>query len=235
MDRRYFESVEWKDKVNPAFAQYWKARKRYGLVDPEDQTERGPALEEWNSASRLLADEQSKLKDPIYTTVWEEIARPLDGEVSPGRGDGPKGYAVNPESTVAFRQLTFLTLGITFRQLITLLEEDLSVYSKLLKVHRAYWLTRKGSFRDLRLKFHSDHFSIMVQGLDFGLRRLNEWELALCFDEICPCDQRHSAESLKKFRTGVTRACKRLRESMNEPTSFEMPTRNRHRRHPQVS
>jgi len=46
-------------------------------------------------------------------------------------------------------------------------------------------------------KTQYDHFTLMVQGLDFGLNRLNEFELAACLDDICPCAQRHSVEYLK--------------------------------------
>ena len=63
--------------------------------------------------------------------------------------------------------------------------------------------------KDLKLKFNWDHFSVIIQGLDFGLDRLTAEELADCLSEICPCGQRHSLEYLKKVRTSIKQACDR--------------------------
>jgi hypothetical protein len=230
MKRKYFAREEWRQRVNPVFVKYWNASKRFHAVDINDRKKWKKAFNEMGAASRLLAEEESKIQNPRFTRVWREILRPLDGEVWPGGGEAGKGYAVNPESSAFFRDLVFLILGVTFRELIVQLERDPGRYPKLLKVHRAYYRFRAGktSFRDLKLKFHFDHFSIMVQGLDFGLGGLNESELAACFDEICPCGRyRHSVGFLTKFRTSVKQACERLRESMNKPTSFETPKTHR--------
>lgn len=200
--------------------------KKLRQVGASDPAKWKPAFDEAAAESRLLAVEISKLQNPKYANVWREIIRPLDGEVWPGGGEAGRGYAENPESTGIFRTLVYLLLGITFRELITEFEKDVHVYPKLLRVHNAYYRLRSGktSFNDLKLKFQHDHFSIMVQGLDFGLDRLNEWQLADCFDEICPCGRhRHSVGSLSKFRTSVKQACERLRVSVEKPTSFEMP------------
>lgn len=211
--------------VNAAFEDYWSAVKRYQSVDVNNQGQWKKAFDEMGVASRRLAEDQSKIKDPKFTKVWSEILKPLDGEIWPSRADTGKGYALNPESSALFRILAFLILGVTFRELIVQLEKNPAVYPKLLKVHRAYYrfLLGKASFRDLKLKFHFDHFSIMVQGLDFGLAAINEWELADCFDEICPCGRhRHSSGVLSRFRTEVKQACERVRVSTKRPTSFEI-------------
>lgn len=226
MKRRPFDANKRRPHVNAAFEGYWSAVKRYQSVDANNRAEWKKGFDEMGAASRLLAEEESKIKNPRFTKVWSEILKPLDGEIWPVRAEAGKGYAVNPESSALFRDFVFLILGITFRELIVQLEKDPAVYPKLLKVHRAYYrfCIGKVSFRDLKLKFHYDHFSIMVQGLDFGLAALNEWELADCFDEICPCGRyRHSPGVLSRFRTEVKQACERLRESINKPTSFETP------------
>jgi hypothetical protein len=223
--RRYFENTDWRLGVNHGFAEYWSALKKFNQIDASDRERRERARYESEAASRRLAEEVAKLQNPIYANVWQEILKPLDGEVWPGGGEPGRGYAVNPEGSSFFRTLVFLLLGTTFRELITELDNDPRVYAKLLKVHTAHYrfLAGEGSFRDLKLKFQIDHFSIMVQGLDFGLETLNQWQLAKCFDEICSCGRhRHSVEGLKRFRTSVKKACKRLRESVNKPTSFEM-------------
>lgn len=227
MKRRYFENTDWHPDVNEGFAEYWSALKNFNQINVSDWERRERARYENESASRRLAEEIPKLQNPIYANVWQEILKPLDGEVWPGSAEPGRGYAVNPESSSFFRTLVFLLLGTTFRELITELDRDPRVYPKLLKVHTAHYrfLTGGGSFRDLKLKFQIDHFSIMVQGLDFGLERLNQWQLANCFDEICSCGRhRHSVEGLKTFRTNVKKACARLRESVNKPTSFKMPS-----------
>ena len=224
MKREHFGRANWRDLVNHAFSHYWRAMKNLRRVDASDPTKRKQVFDEAGAESRLLAKAISELKNPSYATVWREIIKPLDGEQWPGGGELGRGYAVNPESSGIFRSLVYLLLGITFRELITDLENNPHAYRKLLKAHNAYCRLRLGktSYNDLKLKFHNDHFSIMVQGLDFGLDQLNEWQLVDCFDEICPCGRsRHSVGSLSKFRTTVKRACERLRQSVNEPTSFD--------------
>jgi len=71
-------------------------------------------------------------------------------------------------------------------------------------------LTGRKPLGGLKLKFKYDHFVLMVQGLDFGLDKLNELELAACLNEICPCAQRHSVEYLKKLRALIQKTCKAL-------------------------
>ncbi len=73
-------------------------------------------------------------------------------------------------------------------------------------VHRDFWRGGSG-FHNLKLKFSLDHFQIITEGLDFGFDKLTADELADCLDEICPCDQKHSPEYLKKLRTRIKQAC----------------------------
>jgi hypothetical protein len=210
--------------MDVGFVRYWAARKRLGVADRSGAKWK-EAFQELAAASRIFPNEEAKHKESIYTTSWQEITRPLDGEMWPPKAlEAGKGYAVNPEASPFFRFVVFLKLGITFRELITELEKDRSSYAKLLKVHRDYERLHvgKASVRDLKLKFNLDHFSIMLQGLAYGLNELSELELAACFDEICPCAQRHSVEWLKKFRTRVKKACEHLQESKNEPTTINM-------------
>jgi hypothetical protein len=145
--------------------------------------------------------------------------------VWPSSGEPGKGYAVNPEASSFFRDLVFLKFGMTYRELITQMEKDEGAHRKLLRVHQDFYRFRwsGNGFRNLRLKFNLDHFQLLVQGLDFGLDTLNEWELGTCFNEICPCAQRHSGEYLKKLRARAKKYCAQVFESMNKPTSFELP------------
>ena len=75
----------------------------------------------------------------------------------------------------------------------------------------------------LKMKFSLTHFGIIVQGLDFGLKKLNEEELAECLDEICPCSRTHSADYLKKLRAQMMRACKSLGARNARRTTVDLP------------
>lgn len=217
--RKYFERNEWHQRVNPLFVRYWAATKRWRFIDRQSETESKTAFDELGAASRLLPEGESK-----YARVWTEIMRPLDGEV-PLSGEPGKAYAVNPENSAFFRDLVFLKFGISYRELITLAERDEKAHRKLLRVHQDYYrfIWSGNDFNHLRLRFNLNHFQLLVQGLAFGLDSLNELELQSCFDEICPCGQRHSGEYLKKLRAKVKKACDRLIESASKPTTLPVP------------
>jgi hypothetical protein len=225
MKSKYLDRNEWRNRVSPAFSQYWNAIKRQRVIDPNNKKASTKAFDEVAAASRLLHAEQSTIQEPKYGRLWHEITRPLDGEVWPSSGEPGKGYAVNPEASSFFRDLVFLKFGMTYRELITQMEKDEGAHRKLLRVHQDFYRFRwsGNGFRNLRLKFNLDHFQLLVQGLDFGLDTLNEWELGTCFNEICPCAQRHSGEYLKKLRARAKKYCAQVFESMNKPTSFELP------------
>ena len=117
-------------------------------------------------------------------------------------------YPVNPEGSPLFRMLVFLKHGVTFRELIRQvdIEKSQAAHRKLISVHRDYWRILTGAkFHDLKLKFNWDHFEVITHGLDFGLDGLDEYELADCLDEICPCRLKHSPTYLKKLRMTIKR------------------------------
>jgi hypothetical protein len=123
-------------------------------------------------------------------------------------------YPDNPGSNFFFRLLIFLKFGITYRRLMTAisLERSSEAYTKLQKVHHDQFrlLSGEKSLEDLKLKFSHRHFHFMVQGMDFGLNNLNPIELTNCFNDICQCARRHSAEYMRKFRTSVRKVAKQL-------------------------
>src|SRR5262249_39704873 len=157
--------------------------------------------------------------------VWPAIFANLDGEgrFNVGMEEG-KGYVTSPESNGLFRELVFLKYGITFRQLMVQVERDPSAYRKLIRVHYDFFVLRAGiiGLSELKLKLSDNHFHIMVQGFDHGIAHLNEWELASCFDEICPCGQRHSVGYMKKLRIAIKKACERAMASANQPTTIDI-------------
>jgi hypothetical protein len=223
--KKYFSRIEWRKRVDPAFTRYWAAMKMIWILSAnknskgKDEAVRR-ATHEVGAASRELRIDPSS----ISTRVWPAIFAGLDGEGTFSRGDINRGYITSPESSPFFRQLVFFMYGITFRELMVEIEKDPNACRKLMRIHVAFSRLQagKGGYNHPRLKFKLTHFQVMVQGLDFGFEDLNEWELASCFDEICPCDQKHSVESMKKFRVRVKKACAHVLSSMEEPTSFEI-------------
>jgi hypothetical protein len=165
------------------------------------------------AASRLFEQELARIKHPIAEKVSAAVLAPLDGEVWPWPVPGKPGmaYVTNPEASSIFRTLVFLKHGVTFRALVQELENP-EAHRKWMAVHRDFWRLQSGnaSYSDLKLKFKLEHFEILVQSLDFGLDKLNEWELAQCLDEICPCAQKHSTEYLKKLRNQIRKASRSL-------------------------
>jgi hypothetical protein len=221
--------IGWQQKVNPAYVRWWLARKaNAALVNISDKKKR---TEEWTrnykelcAASRLLNAARAKIENPQF--VGSEIDKPLDGEVWPWpvNGEPGKAYITNPESCPIFRTLVFLKYGVTFRELVCQVEHVPKAYQKWMRVHADYRRFRWGGSLDrLKIKFNLTHFQIIVQGLDFGLKELNEEELAECLDEICPCSQKHSADYLKKLRSQMTKACKSLSVRNAQSTTVDLP------------
>lgn len=176
------------------------------------------------AASREFNQELQKISNGISAQVWSALLAGLDGEGQFSGGEAGKSYVTNPESNTFFRTLVFLKYGISFRELMVELEKNPSVYRKLKQIHNDFrrFRTKVLPLSELKLKFNLTHFQIMVQGLDFGILDLNEWELARCFDEICPCAQRHSVEYMKKFRVRVKKACEHVLSSSSKPTTIDI-------------
>jgi hypothetical protein len=212
-------SDDWRARVNGVYVRYWLANKANRSLPKITDKKRQAAA--WNRnykelcvTTRLLNAELATLKKAEFTNAASEIAKPLDGEPTRWRlrGKPGAGYITNPEACPMFRTLVFLKYGVTFRELVCELERSPKAFDKWKRVHTAYHKMRwgDGSLDTLKLKFNFTHFKIMVQGLDFGLKGLNEWELAYCLDEICPCSQKHSRHSLKKLRKQIIKACRSL-------------------------
>jgi hypothetical protein len=219
---------EWRARVTSGFVRYWSAmRANHALARIRDRTEQKRAFrrsyEELIKASHDLQREQQKITDGISAKVWLAISALLDGEGEFRGGGSGKAYVTSPESNSLFRELVFLKYGITYRELMVEVEKNPSAYRDLLSVHNDFsrFLAGKLKMCDLKLKFRFIHFQMMVQGFDHGILDLNAWELASCYDEICPCGQKHSVDYLKKLRLRVYKACLRLLAHANDPTTIE--------------
>lgn len=217
--RTYFTREKWRERVNPAFVSYWSAMKKMnwaGRIPDPIQSKAAWQLgyEALAPASRLLPEEIAKIPNPVSRQVWTKIFAGLDGEQEMILTESGVGYAQNLESNCVFRMLVFLKFGITYRNLVTSidLDHDVEAYKKYQKVHLDMFRFKcQGfNFEGLKLKFHYHHFAIMIQGFDLGILSLNEEELAKCFDEICPCNQKHSGPYLKQLRTKMGKAVARL-------------------------
>ena len=217
---------DWRKRVDRAFTTYWLLKKRNQLFPRIKDEKRSKQLfdgwlREFAAASRSLKEATERLKNPVAGRIQEAVLRPLAWESPPrtdlpstANGDTGIGYPENPEASFLFRTLVFLKYGVTFSELIRQIDVDKSdsAHRKVMTVHRLYWRVLNGTClpQDLKLKFSRDHFDIITQGFDFGLAQLTPEELAECLDEICPCEQRHSPEYLKKLRTRIRQACQRI-------------------------
>jgi len=216
-----FTRVPWRYRIDPSFMNYWAAKKKNQLLSRiKDEAKSKQFFAEWFrefvTASRALKAATARLENPVAGKIQQAMLQPLDWE-SPPRTDLPStsvgenaiAYPENPEASPMFRKLVFLKYGVTFRELIRQIdiERSAAAHRKLMAVHRDYWrLLNGGLLRDFKLKFSSDHFDIITHGLDFGFNKLTSDELAECLDEICPCEQRHSPEYLKKLRPRIRKA-----------------------------
>jgi hypothetical protein len=218
----------WRKRVNPAYVRWWAAIKaNRALITISDEKERTKELdrnfEEQCVASRLLNTERAKITNSEFVDL--ALSKPLDGEVWPWpiNGEPGKGYITNPEACPFFRDLVFLRYGVTFRELVCEVDRNPKAYQQWMRVHAAYRRFKWGGSLDRsKMKFNVDHFQIIVQGLDFGFKQLNQEELAECLDEICPCgSQNHSSDYLKKLRARIIKCCRSLKARNARSTTVD--------------
>jgi hypothetical protein len=222
---------DWRERVNPAFIRYNRAfRANAALLRIKDPQAAKKAFvrqyEELCAASRCFNEEAAKIASSQSNGPGTDILKPLDGEVWPWpvTGEPGKGYITNPEACSFFRTLVFLKYGVTFRELVTEIETNPKAYRKWIRVHEDYYHLRFGrrSLDNLQLKFNLKHFQVIERGVAFGLKGLNQWELADCLNEICPCgSNQHSAEYLGKLRTRIVKALESLGERNTRATTID--------------
>jgi hypothetical protein len=221
---------KWRERVSPVFVRYYRALKANAAIGGiKDRKAAKEAFDrqykELCAATRSMNEEAAKIASSRGNDTGADILKPLDGEVWPWplTGESGKAYLTNPEACSLFRTLVFLKYGVTFRELVTEIERNLKAYRKWIRIHEDYYRLRSGNrFDDLQLKFNLTHFQVIVRGFAFGLKRLNQWELADCLDEICPCgSEQHSPEYLGKLRTRIGKALESLRERNTRATTID--------------
>jgi hypothetical protein len=217
--KTYFTRDNWRERVNPAFVGYWSATKRMGLAGRipdqiESKSEWQLGFQDLAPFSRSVPEEIAKNPNPISPRVWAKIYAGLDGEREMILTEPGVSYATSLDYSGIFRMLVFLKFGLTYRNLMTAIDLDRSAeaYKKYQKVHFDMFRFKCLGFKleDLKLRFQYHHFTLMVQGFDFGIPSLNEEELAKCFDAICPCNKRHSAPYMKRLRREIRKAVAQL-------------------------
>jgi hypothetical protein len=215
-----FVRGSWREKVNSVFAAWCYLQKKGrepGRVRDVEESDR--KFKDWlkqaATLSRAMNEARRTVKTSVGIKLLDEILRGLKfhdlSDPEAASDEERSTMPVNPESSPFFWQLVFMKHGITFRELICQMEihKRPAAHRKLMAVHRDYWkLITKGP-ADLKLTFKWDHFSLIIQGLDFGLDQLTPDELADCLDEICPCGLRHFPGYIKKVRTRIKQACDR--------------------------
>lgn len=81
------------------------------------------------------------------------------------------------------------------------------------------WRYGKLDPNKLRSKFDYNRLTLMRCGLDLGVAKLTEEELADCFDEICMCGKAHDGEKLRKLRTRTIEMVRRPQKVASPPLS----------------
>jgi hypothetical protein len=67
----------------------------------------------------------------------------------------------------------------------------------------------------VRFKTNVRHNLLMLYGLDSGLTKLTSQELAVFFDDFCPCGGTHTAEVLRRLRQKLVNVFERGREAVD--------------------
>lgn len=194
------------------------------MAKVKDPREAEKKNEEWSAELREATGAwdaaRQRLENPMAAKIQKAVLRRLDIERPPvipasakARSLGGGTYPQNPEASALFRLMVFLKYGITFRELIYELDinKDSIAHRRLMAVHRDFWRVQSGTrLQDIKLKFSWDHFYLITDGFDFGIKKLTAEQLGDCLDKICPCQQKHTPDYYKKVRAWVDKACQRL-------------------------
>ena len=177
-------------------------------------------IEGYKKIAQLSASSSAKDRQEAQRLIREtppdliKEARPIRRKLQRAGGFAVASLGLThlpPGSTISLGHFMLAWLcwhrtGIPLPQLVKQDEEGNWEASK--KLHRVigdYQKWRYGKLQpdDMRFKSNRDHNTIIMAGLDLGLTKLTENELADFFDALCPCGKEHSPENLKKARARV--------------------------------
>jgi len=202
------ERKGWQKKVEPVYVQMLEYYKR--------------VCELSRSSSEADRQEAERLKRNPPEDLKEKVRRL-------GEERRKSGVAIIPVATtilgssdpdVALHDVRYMQhwlawnkYGKTLEQLV---EEDRAAIAKsssqLLSVQRDFQDWRYGKLRpeELKTKFDREHWTLIAMGLNFGIDKLSQEDLADFADEMCGCGNKtHSPENLRKLRYRILEALQR--------------------------
>ena len=208
--------TNWRAKVHPFFVRMLEHNKKVlGLLASPNEADRieGRRLSE-NPPAELMA-EAERMHDAIPES---DRARQDAHLLIYGAVDSKEGTVISEDQFM----LTWLAWNKYGKALIELVEGDQAGDEKSSRqqasVTKDYqdWRYGKLDPNQMRFKFDHEHLSLLRYGLDLGIERLTQEELADCFDEFCACGKAHDAENLRKLRTRLIEMMERLTERARE-------------------
>ena len=170
------------------------------------------------SRSPLEADrhEAERLKRNPPQDVVQDVRRLGEQRRRSGGAILPVASTIlgNHDPDVALADVNFMLHWLAWNKfgkpLEHLIEEDRQAIElssrQLFRVQEDFQKWRYGKLNPeaLKTKFDREHWTLVMMGLDFGLDKLSQEELADFSDENCPCgSKRHSPENLRKLRSRV--------------------------------
>jgi hypothetical protein len=193
----------WRAKVHPFFIKSAEYQKRVTLLS--------------NSPSAADQAEATRLSVEIPPGIMEEAERLHDELKASGKlrrqcslamfgADGlPPDTKISMEHFM-FHYLCWFRYNKTAEKLKSEYQGgNLKAIKQMNRLNLEFDLWRFGKLDPNKLKFKTDrdHFMLMVAGLDLGLEALTPYELANCFDALCPCGMEHDPENLAKLRRRI--------------------------------
>jgi hypothetical protein len=185
----------WKEKVHPAFLEI--------LLFYRDSQKNLPG-----SGPNQLSQNAQKLRARVLQTREDLLKR--YPELQPG---SPSNHITAASARFLSRRdnLTGILEWLCWRRfgqpLSALAAEEkagnLEAHDKVHRLKDDFWRLLHGGGPIERFKGNSRHSEIMELGLNLGLAKLTDEELADCFDEFCRCGKDHDPDALKKQRARV--------------------------------
>jgi hypothetical protein len=185
----------WKEKVHPAFLEIMRI---YG-----DSQENLP-----HSRPNQLTQNGQKLPARVLQTREDLLNR--YPELQPG---SPSNHITVASARFTSRRdnlmgiLEWLCWRRFGQPLTTLVTEEkagnLEAHDKVSRLRNDLWHLVHGRGSIEPFKGNSRHSEIIELGLNLGLAKLTDEELADCFDECCGCGKDHDPDALKKQRARV--------------------------------
>jgi hypothetical protein len=197
------DTESWRTKVHPVFIKAAEYQKRVTLLtntnSPADQAKA-------TSLSSEIPPELMQKAELLHDEMKAADKLRRQSSLAIYGADGlPPGTEISMEHYMLHR-LCWFRFNKTLEQLKREYQAgDLKAVKQMNKLNLEFDMWRFGKVDPNRLKFKTDtdHFVLMLSGLDLGLEALTPQELAYCFDALCPCGDEHDPENLRKLRKRI--------------------------------